>query len=110
LAKQLRLSDAVVIATSGTTSTSILFQGNRVAIAVITPSSLTGTSFTFQVSVDDSTYVNLFDEGSAYTLSAAGSRFIALKRQPFEGVRYLRIVSNLSESANRTIIIVNGEY
>lgn len=110
MAKQLRLTDTVTIASSGTTSTALTLQGNRVPLALITPASLTGTSFTFQGSNDDATYTQIYNEGTAYSVTVAASRFVALARQPFEGVRYLKVISNSSEAASRSIVVINGEY
>ena len=110
MAKNIRLTDTVSIATSGTTSTSLQMQGNRVPLAIIIPATFEGTTLTFQASVDDATYVQVYNEGTAYSVTVGTSRFVALARQPFEGVRYMKIISNNSVAATRTLTVLNGEY
>lgn len=110
MAKNLRIIDTVSIPSGGTVSTTVAMQGNRCPIAILTPAAINGANFTFQGSVDDNSYFQIFDEGSAYSIAVGTNRFIGLKRQPFEGVRFLRVVSDSAEAASRTITVINGEY
>ena len=45
MAKNLKV-DTTTIASSGTTSTAIQLDGNRVPLAIVTPAAMTGTSLT----------------------------------------------------------------
>jgi hypothetical protein len=109
LAKNLALTDTVTIASSGTTSQAISMTRNRVPIAVLTPAALTGTTFTFQASVDGTNFYDLYNGSSAYSVTVAPSRYIALNPDVFQGVFYIRIVSGSAEGALRTIYVISGE-
>ena len=109
MAKNLALTDTVTIASAGTTSTSLTMSRGRVPVAVLTPSALSGTSFTFQASVDGTNFYDLYNGSSAYSVTVAASRYIALNPDVFQGVQYIRIVSGSSEAGSRTIYIVSGE-
>ena len=99
----------VTIASSGTTSTAIQLQSNRVPMAIVLPAAFTGTAVTFQASYDDATYTQVYDEATAYSINVGVSRHIALKRQAMEGVKYFKIVSGSTETASRTILVISGE-
>jgi hypothetical protein len=109
LAKNLTLTDTVTIASSGTTSTALTLQGGRVPIAIVTPSALTGTAFTFQASTDGTNFFNLYNEATQYSVAVNISRYIALNPDVFQAIRYIRIVSGSSEAALRTISVISGE-
>jgi len=106
LAKNLKLTDKVTFA-SGTTSTGIQLQGTM-PLAIVTPTGLASTSVTFQSSLDGSSYFDLYNGSTAYSLTVAASRYIALNPDVFEGVRYIRIIAGSSETA-KDIFIVSGE-
>jgi len=109
LAKNYRLTDTVTIANGGTTSTSLAMQGSRIPLAIITPAALTNTTLKFQGSVDDASYFNLYDEGTEYSVAVSTSRFIALKRQVFDCVRYIKIYGGSTEGGARTIAVISAE-
>jgi len=110
LAKNLRVS-TLTIASAGTVSTTLTLENNRVPLAVITPSAMTGSTLTFQASDDGSTFYPLFNEGSSYSISISTSiaRHYGLARQPMEGVKYFQVVSGSAEGASRTIKVISGE-
>jgi hypothetical protein len=70
---------------------------------------LTGTAFTFEGSIDGSTFRALYDEGTQYSVNVGTSRYVALKRQVMEPCKYLKVISGSSEAALRTITLVIGE-
>jgi hypothetical protein len=109
LAKNLTLTDTVTIASSGTTSTALTLQGGRVPIAIVTPSALTGTAFTFQASTDGTNFFNLYNEATQYSVNVGASRYIALNPDVFQAIRHIRIVSGSAEAALRTISVISGE-
>jgi len=109
LAKNLRLTDTVTIASSGTVSTSLTLENGRIPLAVITPAALTGTALTFNVSNDGATFTPLYYESTAYSLTTSTSRYHALNRVAFEGVKYLQVVSGSAEGASRIIKVISGE-
>ena len=106
MAKPLQLTDKVTIST-GTTSTAFTLQGT-IPLAIVTPAGLASTSITFQGSLDGSSFYDLYNGSSAYSLTVAASRYIALNPDVFEGVRYIRIIAGSSETS-KDIFIVSGE-
>lgn len=110
MAKNL-LSADVVIANGGTTSASLALPTNRIPLAIVTPSAMTGTSLTFAVSFDGQTFTPLFYESTSYsiTISTSVSRQYALNRNAFEGVRFLQVISGSTEAALRTLRVISGE-
>jgi hypothetical protein len=110
LAKNLNLTN-VTIASSGTVSTAIQLQANRVPVAITIPAAFSGTSVTFQASFDDATYFPVYDEGTLYTVNVGTSRHIGLKRVPIDGIRYVKVISTAGggETASRTIGVISGE-
>jgi len=109
LAKNYRLTDTVVIASSGTVSTTLTLEGNRILLGLITPAALTGTAFTFKGSIDGTNFYNLYNEGTSYSVNVSTDRFVALDRETMDGVRYVQVVSGSAEGASRTIKCISGE-
>ncbi len=97
---------SVAIANGQTVSDAVDLGGLR-PIALVTPAALTGTSFTFQSSVDGTTFVPVYDSsGSQVSVTVSTSRFVVLSPTSFAGVRHLKVVSGSAEGAARTIQIV----
>jgi hypothetical protein len=109
LAKNLRLTDTVTIASSGTTSTTLTLQGNRIPLAIIIPAAFTGTAVSLQASADDVTYSNVYDGSTQYSIGVSTSRYVALDRTVLDSVKYVRFVSTGTETASRSITVINGE-
>jgi len=108
MAKNLRLTDTVVIANGGTVSTTLTLE-NRIPLALVLPAALTGTAITFKASCDNSTFNPVYYESTSYSLTVSTSRHVALNRLAFEGVKYLQVVSGSAEGAARTIGVISGE-
>jgi hypothetical protein len=100
-------TSTVTIESSGTTSSARDLNGLGNLVALVTPSALTGTSFTFQASVDGTTYNNVYNEGTQYSVTVAASRYVALDPAVFAGAQYVKVVSGSSEAAERTITLVS---
>lgn len=97
---------SVAIANGQTVSDAVDLGGLR-PIALVTPAALTGTAFTFQASVDGSTYVAVYDSsGSAVSVTVSTSRYIVLSPTTFAGIRFLKVVSGSAEGGARTIQVV----
>lgn len=109
MAKNLRLTDTVVIANGGTVSATLTLEGSRIPLGILTPAALTGTTFTFKASNDNATFYPIYLESTAYSVTVATSRHIALDRRAMEGVKYFQIVSGSAEGAARTIGVISGE-
>jgi hypothetical protein len=95
-----------VIANDETKSSAVETGVDASVVAIVTPSSLTGTSFTFEGSVDGSTYVPLYNEGTSYSVDVGTSRYVALDPAVLCGLQFIKIVSGSSEAAERTIQVV----
>ena len=100
-------TSTVTIESSGTTSSARDLNGLGNLVALVTPATLTGTSFTFQASVDGSTYNNVYNEGTQYSVTVAASRYVALDPAVFAGAQYVKVVSGSTEAAERTITLVS---
>ncbi len=96
----------ITVATSATTSAAVSLIGVTI-LGVITPSALTGTSLTFQVSSSAAgTYVPLYDSaGTQVSVTVAASRGYYLDPAIFAGWRYVKLVSGSSEAADRTFTL-----
>lgn len=95
----------VTIAASGTTSAAVAV-GAGVPVGIAFPAALTGTAVTFQVSQDGVTYRNLYDAGAAYSVTFTASVYEGLKAALFAGAAFVKVVSNGTEAAERTIELV----
>lgn len=96
-----------------TTTSDILFCASGTLVGIITPAALTGTAFSFKVSPkvsSDGAVGDFYDfynvAGSAVSVTVAASRYIGIVPSDMSGVNCLKIVSNASEAAARTIICV----
>jgi len=69
------------------------------------PSALTGTAISFEESVDGVTYLNVINpaDGADYSVTIATPGYHPLDNDVFHGCRFLKIVSNGSEAAERSI-------
>lgn len=96
----------VTIASGQTASSAIDFRG-RAGGGFRLPSTFTGTTITYQVSVDGNSYGSLYDQFGAQvvTASVAASRRYALPAELY-GWPYFKIVSGSAEGADRTIAVV----
>jgi hypothetical protein len=91
---------------SGTTSGAIDMSGLQL-VAIETPASVVGNSFTFTASVSATgTFDPIYDEGSQYSLAFGSNRWMKVKLDVFCGVPHLKLVSNGSEAAGTTFKLV----
>lgn len=101
----------VVIANGQTTSAAIdLSNGSPCAIYL--PASFTGTALTFTASTElAGTYQSIRNaDGTALTLVVAQGNMYKLAPADFIGVKYLKIVSDSSEGAERTINVAIRDF
>lgn len=97
---------SVTISSGGTTSTSAVLHGCT-PVLFLTPASLTGTSFTFQGSIDGGTTFTTmkYSFGTSVSYTVAANGLYILEPADFVGVDAIKIVSGSSEAADRTIKI-----
>ena len=92
-------SNSVTI-TSGTSLSAALHLDGTHPVALVMPAAWDAASITFQTSDDGTTWSNLYDSSSEYTISSAGaSRRIILNPSDFASVTYLKIRSGTSGAA-----------
>jgi len=92
------------IANSATTSAAVTTGGFSL-VGILTPSALTGTTFTFTVSVDGTNFFPLYNSSGQVSYTVAASRYIAINPVDFYGVQYFKIVSGSTEAAARTLTL-----
>jgi hypothetical protein len=97
------------IAQSDTKSAEIRSGYRTSIVALITPAALTGTAFTFEGSVDGTTFVPVYNEGTQYSVNVGTSRYVALNNSVLGGLQSIKIVSGSSEAAARTIQVILKE-
>lgn len=104
---RLILPDAGFTATiaNGQTKSGAVDLGGRTLQGIFTPGALTGTALTFEAApTADGTYVPVRKEdGSAYTLTVAASRYTRVDATLFAGLRFIKVVSGSSEGAERVL-------
>lgn len=109
MAKNLRFTDTVTIANSGTVSTAITMENNRVPLAILMPSAFTGTSVKFQASTDGTNFFTVYNAAADYEPTVAASKYVTLNKTIMDSVKYLKVVSTSTELASRAITVVSGE-
>lgn len=106
--------ETVTIANGQSLSAAVDLKG-RSLIGIVMPSSWTTAKLTFQVSLDGTTYNDLYNlQGDEMTSEASTSRFIAMTQFEFLPVRYVKIRSGTSgtpvnQGAARTIILATRD-
>ena len=81
-------------------------------VGLVMPSGWTAANLTFQGSVDNSNFFDLYDSGAEINLgAAAASRYVLLNPAVFAGLRYLKVRSGTSaapvnQGADRAITLV----
>jgi hypothetical protein len=104
----IRIDDTAATIAISTTTSGAIDMGGMNLVGLIMPAAMTGTSMTFQGSVDGTNYFDLYDSsGTQLSITIAASRFILLVPADFAAVRYLKLVSGSSEAAERSINLVH---
>lgn len=100
-----KIPSSVTIANGATVSDSHYF-GDEVLSGIVTPASMTGTTLTFQVSDDNTTFFTLYDSTNvAISVTISSSRAYALNPLDFIGWQYMKIVSGTAETGAKIITI-----
>lgn len=107
-------SESAVIATDESLSGAVDLKG-RPLVGILMPSAWDTAKLSFQVSLNGSTYVNLYNiQGDEFVSEASASRFIAMTQFEFLPVRYVKIRSGTSatpvtQSSSRTLILATRD-
>jgi hypothetical protein len=97
--------EGVTIASSGTESAAVDLRGMTLC-GFYLPAALTGTAVSFKASIDNSTFVTVEDGfGNTVSKTVSASKAIILNPSDFAGIQYLKLVSNATEAAERTITL-----
>jgi len=84
------------IAASANLSEAVLVDGAAI-VGIVMPATWTAANLTFQVSVDGTTYNNLYDQfGTEVNVPASTSRYIQTNPADFEGFVYIKVRSGTS--------------
>lgn len=90
------LTQVVTIANGQTKSAAIALAGVSI-LGIVTPAAIDGTTLTFEVSADGTTYVPLYDSTNALvSLTIAASRGYYLAPAIFAAWRYAKLVATQS--------------
>lgn len=98
-------AQSVAIA-SGQTASAVIACSGFVLCGIQLPAAFTGTTLTFQASIDGTTFQPVYStaSGTALSYTVAQGHYVAVNPQDFQGVNYLKIVSGSSEGAARTLV------
>ena len=97
--------EPIVIDSSETTSAEVDCRGMTLC-GVYMPAAFTGTALSFEASADGTTFVSVEDgDGSAVSKTVSASKYIKLDPADFAGVRFIKVVSGSTESAERTLTL-----
>ena len=100
-----RTFQPLTIASSATTSDAVIL-GGKVLVGLVMPGTFTGTTITFTVSHDGTTYQALYDDtNTQVSMTVAASRNYALP-DTLAAWPYFKIVSGSSEGGARTLYVV----
>ena len=105
-AGQMMNTPTAAIANGQTVSAAVTLKGFSL-VGILLPATFTGTTLTFQVSFDCSTYVVLKSttSGSSLSYTVAQNTYAAIDPVPFYGVNCLKIVSGSAEGGARTLTL-----
>jgi hypothetical protein len=96
----------VTIASSSTTSGSIDLQGLGL-VGMIMPATFTGSTVTFQMSLDDVTYYDIYNTNNTQvSATVTQGRAYLFVPGDFVGVRYLKVKSSSTEGSSRVITLI----
>jgi hypothetical protein len=102
-------TETVTISSSGTVSSAVDVE-NLSVVGIIMPATFTGTTITFQVSDDNSTFQALYNaNNTAVSMSVTQGRSYGLVPGDFAAWRYIKVVSSSTEGTARVIKLMTRE-
>ena len=103
---QILATSSITIASGQTTSGALNLHGNIIC-AIIAPI-MTGTSLTFSVSFDGTTYYDYYDQYNSQPsiVVSSAARYIEIDEEDFVGAQYVKLISNATEAAQRSFSII----
>ena len=103
---------SATIAAGGSLSGEVTLPLGYYLAALVMPSAWTAADLTFQISADNATFADFYDNaGVEITVPAAASRAIMLDSDTWRAVRFLKVRSGTSatpvnQSSSRTITLI----
>lgn len=94
-----------VIASAASVSGAVDLVGTGL-IAIQMPSAITGNSISFQGSADGTTFGPIYDSTGEAAVGVAASQLIAVPETVTRSTRYIKLVSDVAEGAERTIKLI----
>lgn len=95
-----RLGVVDITIANGASLSSGTFLGNGVVVGILLPSAWTTADLTFQASLDNTTFADMYnDDDTEYTVQAAASRFVPVKATTWAGVMFVKVRSGTSGAA-----------
>lgn len=97
---------AVTIASGQGTSAAIPTSGLSL-VGIQLPAAFTGTALTFLASLDGTTYQPIYStiSGTALSYTVAQGHYASIDPAPFQGAKFIKLVSGSSEGADRAFSI-----
>lgn len=108
-----RVKEALIDVSASATVSSIIDLGSNQLFAVHLPAAFTGTALSFTVAPQvDGTYQALYDDaGNAISITVAQGRTVGItgaNAASLAACRFIKLVSNDTEVADRTIKLILG--
>ena len=105
--QNIKFGEVIATILDGQTVSDAVFTKSNVVTGIIAPSTFSGITLTFQVSVDKTNFFPLFNaDGSLYTLTVAASQAVISIPQQLAGWNAFKLVSNTTQSGSDAEIIV----
>lgn len=102
---KIKAQKTAVIAISESDSAEVDLGGYDLC-GITMPAAFTGTAISFKVATaSGGTFNVVHDGGSLLSETASASKYIVLDPNQFKGVQYLKVVSNGTEVAERTLTL-----
>lgn len=104
--------ETVTIANGASLSGELPVGRGCTVVGIVMPAAWTAANLTFQASHDGTTFNNLYDNGTEYTITAAISRYIAVDPNKFDSISRLKVRSGTAGApvnqtgADRAITLV----
>lgn len=104
------VAKTVTIANGASLSGAVDLRGLRLA-AIVMPADWDAANLSFQASLDDGTYFNVYTTAGEKTVTAADDRYILIPPDDFAGAQWLKVRSGtagvpVNQTAARTITLL----
>lgn len=106
---QVRIATQTVEILNGQTESSFTDLHGASLVSLIMPAAFTGTVLRFKGSMNRTNFYDMYDGGGMeITVDVEASHYVVLNvPDDFKGVRYLKVVSNQTEVADRIVTLVS---